>query len=460
MASLYQKLAKSYKCFHYESYHIEELDGILMLHFKYRIEGRDAEDIHFHHRIKYSRIGAAGYAGKDLSKFDNLIFHIGLVESINYYKTICPKEFKIHCGVLNKDQRVWWKKLFYNGLGEFLYLNNIHNLVSQDDFVVFMDDDSDIEIGTVVDIQSTGNLIPVGGGKDSVVTLEVLAEEKEDNLCFVMSPPQASYDCIEAAGYSEYLLAERFFDKRMLEMNDEGFMNGHVPFSAILGFISLLGAAIEKKKYIVLSNEKSADESTVHGLSINHQYSKSSEFEKDFSQYVQAYLVADTTYFSLLRRLFEIEIAERFARFNQYHDVFRSCNRGKKENIWCGKCAKCLFVYIILAPFMTLEEVDGIFGKNMFEDKSLQTIMEELAGFKKTKPFECVGTVDEIRWSLKTAIEKHYPDVKTKNLPPLLKDFAGKVKLESIASPIGGSDREKVPHNIPERFIKLYGDTV
>lgn len=176
-----------------------------------------------------------------------------------------------------------------------------------------------------------GNLIPVGGGKDSVVSLELLKDMKDDNLCFVMSPPQAAYDCIEVAGYKDYLLAKRYFDKRMLQMNNEGFLNGHVPFSAILGFIGVLGAALCGKQYIPLSNERSANESTVIGESFNHQYSKSYEFEEDFNDYVNKYLVANIEYFSLLRPLYEVEIAEKFSEARQYHQVFRSCNRGKKK---------------------------------------------------------------------------------------------------------------------------------
>ena len=67
----------------------------------------------------------------------------------------------------------------------------------------------------------------------------------------------------------------------MLQLNSEGYINGHTPFSAIVAFSSVLTAALNGQKYITLSNENSANESTVKDSKVNHQYSKSYEFELD-----------------------------------------------------------------------------------------------------------------------------------------------------------------------------------
>lgn len=428
----YHELTSTYEKFIYESYQVEEIDDRLMLHFQYRITSEFAESIVFNHRVSYQ---LKSQTGKQLNlalikDLDALIFSIGMVESINYYKTICPRAFYVNCGRLTKEQKLWWQKLFYNGLGEFIYLNGLAKEVSMTNFVTFYSDETKPNTFEDIELNLSGNLIPVGGGKDSVVTIELLKGMKEDNLCFVMSPPQAAYDCIEVAGYTDYLLAKRHFDKRMMTMNAEGFMNGHVPFSAILGFISILGAALTGKQYIPLSNERSANESTVIGESFNHQYSKSYEFELDFNTYVNEYLVQNVSYFSLLRPLYEVEIAQRFAQHKHYHQVFRSCNRGKKTNEWCGVCSKCLFVYIILAPFLSKEALDDIFGKALLEDPSLEPIFLELIGDKDVKPFECVGTIDEVRLSMKKIIEQN--NAGNKALSYLEKVFLDKVKLETI----------------------------
>jgi hypothetical protein len=113
-------------------------------------------------------------------------------------------------------------------------------------------------------------------------------------------------------------------------------------------------------------------------------------------------------YFSFLRPLSELQIAMLFSRFTAYHDVFRSCNAGSKEDVWCGRCAKCLFAYIILSPFIAPERLAEIFGKPMLDDENMRTEFEQLLGEAETKPFECVGTVGEVRQALRMAVERWY----------------------------------------------------
>lgn len=448
----YRELTSQYDRFIYESYHVEVVEKRLMLNFKYKIEGEFGKPIHFNHRISYGYVGEKGEMDLSLiKKLDQIVFTIGLIESINYFKTVCPRSFVIRCGRLNKEQKKWWQKLFYHGLGEFIYLNDLTEEVAENTFVTFHDESQWPDDQMRVQLALEGNLIPVGGGKDSVVTLDLMAYMKAQNLPFVMSPPQAALDCIEVAGYTDYLLAKRHFDKKMIQMNDEGFLNGHVPFSAILGFISVLGAALTGKRYIPLSNERSANESTVLGESYNHQYSKSYEFEKDFNDYVQGWLLEDVAYFSLLRPLYEVDIAERFATLTDYHHVFRSCNRGKKTNTWCGVCSKCLFVNIILAPFMTKEALFGIFGHHLLENKELEPILIELLGLTDKKPFECVGTVQEVRWSMKALVAKY--EAAGEALPYLAQVFIKRLPLEGI-EPLS---EDGIEDNIPEVYQSLLG---
>ena len=106
-------------------------------------------------------------------------------------------------------------------------------------------------------------------------------------------------------------------------------------------------------------------------------------------------------YFSFLRPLSELQIASLFARYEAYHPVFRSCNVGSKTDSWCGHCPKCLFTWIILSPFLTRGQLTAIFGKDLMADASLQPVLEELNGTAAVKPFECVGTVEEVQACLK-----------------------------------------------------------
>ncbi len=397
------ELRQSYDSFVYEDYKYD-LDGArVSLEFSYRLHSKSDEDIVFKHKVTYESERFLSLNMEKISEFENMIFSIGLVETINYYKTACPELLDIRCGRLKISQRQWWQKLFYLGLGEFIYLNGL-----EDDFAdgkmfeMISNEEEDFFERKSADL--SGFLLPVGGGKDSVLTLERLRAFKSDSLPFVMSAPKAAYDCIEIAGYDEYLKATRIFDKTLFRLNEENYLNGHVPFSAILAFISSFGAVLVGKKYIALSNEKSANEPTVHGKTFNHQYSKSYEFEEDFFNYSTKYLTKELYYFSFLRPLYEIDIARKFSAYEQYLDDFRSCNRGKKENVWCSECSKCLFVYIILRPYVKKDMLLKIFKKDMLDDASLEEIFKELIGITEQKPFECVGTVSEIRYSLRLAL--------------------------------------------------------
>jgi hypothetical protein len=182
----------------------------------------------------------------------------------------------------------------------------------------------------------------------------------------------------------------------MLKMNNEGFLNGHTPFSAMLAFYTLLLGFATDSKYIALSNESSANEPTVPDTEVNHQYSKSIAFENDFRSYVDEYISSEIQYFSFLRPLNELQIARFFSRNKDYYKVFKSCNVGSKTDSWCGRCPKCLFTYIIMSPFIPQDELTDIFGKNLLEDSDLIPILKQLNGEVEVKPFECVGTVEEV----------------------------------------------------------------
>lgn len=472
----YIDVREVFQFFDYVSYESEQIEDEICLRFCYRlISEKENKQIEFNHQVKYrlvlqeeadQAIKTIFYNKERLRELESFVFHIGLVEVINYWKLACPRVIRVSCGSLDENAVRWWKKLFYHGLGEFIYLNQMAAEVNEETFVQFevrskehghrvQNNEavlSDEKGGKVV-IETIGNLIPVGGGKDSVVTLEVLKKQKEQNLPFVMSAPQAAYDCIQVAGYDSYIEAKRIFDAKMMDMNREGYLNGHVPFSAILAFISSFAAALSGKRYIPLSNERSANEPSVIGTTFNHQYSKSYEFESDFDHYLHQYLTEDLEYFSLLRPLYEIQIGEMFAHYKAYHSVYRSCNRGKSSNSWCGKCAKCLFVYIILSPYLEKEELIRQFGTDLYDDPELEDIFDELIGIRETKPFECVGTIWEVRYALKLVLNNKNKDTKDRPLPWLLKHYI-EIGADQLSTKAGEYEEENLVPVVHRRMLQ------
>lgn len=243
-----------------------------------------------------------------------------------------------------------------------------------------------------------------------------------------MNPRGATTECARVAGFpmEEVLVIRRKIDPTLLDLNTQGYLNGHTPFSAMLAFYTRLASVLSGIPNVALSNENSANESTVIGTSVNHQYSKSLEFEDDFRRYCPGF-----NYFSFLRPLSELQIAMLFSRFTDYHDVFRSCNVGSKQDIWCGHCAKCLFAYIILSPFIEPSRLNEIFGKSMLDDITLEHEFKQLIGEAETKPFECVGTVGEVRQALAMTLDRWY---KTGRRPALLESLESLDNLEHLVN--------------------------
>lgn len=327
---------------------------------------------------------------------DILVFNIGMIELVSYWKIACPKKVVVKPYHLDDEQIKWWKKLYFNGLGEFFYLNGIN--ARFDDFMTIESESSlPADCGNTRFCFEEKTLVPVGGGKDSVVTLEALRERMKIKP-LIINPRGATRACVKAAGFTENdtVVINRTLDPVMLEMNKQGYLNGHTPFSAMLAFYTVLLGFATKSRYIALSNESSANEPTVPDTEINHQYSKSVAFENDFRRYISKYENADIQYFSFLRPLNELQIAKLFSKSKNYHKVFKSCNVGSKTDSWCGHCPKCLFTWLALSPFLKREELASIFGKDLLKDNELAATLEKLDGTAEVKPFECVGTVGEV----------------------------------------------------------------
>lgn len=412
----YNELRNEYDTFIYDSYEIEELENTTKITYNFIVPSLTQ----YKPTLEVRKFKIDSFT-------KNLIFHIGLVELVSYWKATCSKNVIIKAGYINKEQIEFFKKLYFYGLGELFYTNGI--TPNYDDFINIKCEleEQNIEIPNYV---GNGNLIPIGGGKDSNVTLEIMKSDFEDNLCFIINPKQVTLSCAQTAGYSneKIVTVKRTIDKNLIELNKQGFINGHTPFSALVAFLSYFNAYITGKKYILLSNESSANESNVDGTKINHQYSKTYEFECDFNEYTKKYFKIDIKYFSLLRPLSEYQIAMLFSNYEKYHEIFKSCNVGSKKEPWhwCCSCPKCLFVYIILSPFLYKEKLIRIFGEDLFEKEDLLDIFIELTGYGKTKPFECVGTYEEVRYAITKTISK------LDKQPYLLKYYKEHFELENL----------------------------
>jgi len=397
MMGQFEDLRTRYGVFHYHGFHIAREPDCIRLQYDFSIDGL----CEFHPVTTVDTRDIPLRNACDSPAARELVFALGLVELVSYWKCACPPVVKIHCGAPGAEEIAWWKRLWYHGLGEFFYRNGIET--DLDSFLAIECDGTSRESLPGLEFERAGlSLVPVGGGKDSCVTLQLLREMGRPLYGFTVNDQHARAATFAAAGFApeRLLRTRRAIDQALLARNAEGFLNGHTPFSAIVAFLGLYCAYLVGAGELVLSNEASANEASVPGTDVNHQYSKSFQFERDCGDWLTRRPGLPIRYFSLLRPFHELQIARQFAALPQYHFAFRSCNAGSKSDAWCGRCAKCLFVYLMLAPFLPEAKMIEIFGENLLKKPELQGELQALLGNSHEKPFECVGTVEEARAAL------------------------------------------------------------
>lgn len=428
----FNEYRNKYKEFYYNSFSLTEDSEAIYLEYDFEITGLSK----FSPKLKILKKNM-NFKSIDSTQAKNMAFNIGMIELISYWKCACPPKIVLKCGYVDEEQKKFWKKIYFYGLGELFFTNNIKT--TMEEFVTIENEleKNELEYEEISD-ESNGYIVPIGGGKDSCVTLETLKINKESDYALIINPKPVTLKCAELAALDSDHIIEiyRTIDKRLIDLNAEGFINGHTPFSAMLAFVSYFTAYLLGKKYIALSNENSANESNVVGEKINHQYSKSYEFEVDFESYASNYLKAPVKYFSFLRPLNELQIAKIFSKHEKYHSVFKSCNVGSKgaEWKWCCNCAKCLFAYTILSPYLYREKLVNIFGEDLYEKESLLQTFIELTGNGEVKPFDCVGTFEEVNFAATKTIMNI--EEQNKELPLLLNYYKENYGLANTSEDI------------------------
>ena len=388
-------LMKSYDRFLFDSYVLDLEHGKITLN--YALE----DDVTFTETLIIPR----EHATKTNAALDAALFALHLIGGISYFKTCLPVTMEIRSGSLTETEATFWNTVYENGLGEFFFKNNI------DPAGVMHFPGSATEKKEKQEMKKTMKrmLVPIGGGKDSTVTAELLKKAGYD-VTLLRVGHHPFIDHIASIAGLPLLTIERHLSPALFELNAKGALNGHVPITAYLSVLAVVVAMIEGFDAVVWSNEHSSSfgNVTFHGREINHQWSKSLEFERAFQDYLQTTIETDIASFSLLRPWSELKIVQKFVEYPQYLRAFTSCNAnwkilGKKEekaSAWCGTCPKCAFAFLLMAAYLPTENTTEIFGKNLFEEKALAAIYRELLGLEGFKPFECVGTPEECRAAL------------------------------------------------------------
>ncbi len=332
------------------------------------------------------------------------------VAGVSYFKAAVPPSIQFATRKPSLPIAAFLRNVYLHGLGEFAFENDL----DLEGRLEFPAEEKSFASPGITGRADAGAVVPIGGGKDSLVSVEALRASEVEARAIVVGSSPLIQQVIETTGL-DAISIKRSLDPGLFALNAIGAYNGHVPISAILATIMVTGGYLYGYDAILMSNESSASAANLvnkQGREVNHQYSKSLAFEREFAAILKDEIGCNVRYFSLLRPLSELAIASRFAQSMRYDHVFSSCNgnfainKARPTDRWCRQCPKCRFVFLALAPFMDKARLINIFGANLLDDAAQLEGYEALCGLAGFKPFECVGEVPESRSALSALFAK------------------------------------------------------
>ena len=397
-----------------------------------------------------------------------------LVAGVSYYKAAVPPQILIEGEGIDAATAALLTSVYENGLGEFAYRNGL-SLRGKIHFPATAAVGGP-SVPNALDPNATGltslphsgagrALVAIGGGKDSLVSIEALrALGFDQTVAWVGSSPLIKA-CAERTGLPT-LNVTRALSPLLFEYNKQGALNGHIPVTAVNSAILAMAALLSGHGQVVFSNERSASYgSLIPGTGeVNHQWSKGWEFERDFAAHLRSHVAADLAYYSLLRPFSELAVARQFARLDRYDQHFSSCNRNfhllgeRPAQRWCGVCPKCHFVFLALAPFMPKPRLMAIFGRNLLDEADQAPGFDALLEYRDHKPFECVGEGRESRAALDALA-----DSPAWREDALVKRYASEIRPQLEAADRGlapllqPSDDHGIPAGLWERLRAHFG---
>jgi hypothetical protein len=430
--------------FRYDGYTIDPADSVVVCRY--------ATDAHV-----FSERFAFGHRGDwDDPAVVAAVRILYLLAGVSYYKTSAAPLIDLGELPTTATERDFLLSFYVNGLAEFAYRNGV-------DLRGLRVQGPDADAGAAAPVgfepEPGRPLIPFGGGIDSIVTVASLVADHAGAALCVVEPPNQRFAAIEDAAAITGLPVTRIvrtIDPLVRRSPELGFLNGHVPVTAIISAAALVAAVLDRRDAVVLSNEWSASVPTLvtEGLAVNHQWSKSESFEQAFGDLVLSTLGPWISVFSYLRPRTELWVAQQFAGLTQYHRTFRSCNRAfhqdpaQRLDHWCGRCDKCCFVDLVLAPFMDRGELEAVFAgdeplQNPSNEERFRTLLGLGAG---VKPFECVGDTDECRAAV--VLTARRPDRADSELVARLRAELGDPAPADPAALL----QPRGTHRIPDRY--------
>jgi len=442
-----EELREKYPIFRYERFEIEKTPSRLTVRFHFSTP----PDIAFTPEVHFEPV-TDGWSSVPEQFLNNAAFHLGLIEAFSYWKATASATIEVAAGPISGDQILWWEDLLIHGMGEYFYCNDID--FTPENFVKIVPAGGAAAPAAYNGTLPYRSLLTIGGGRDSALAAGLLRDSGHAFACMMLNPSSAARKIASRVTASDPIVIRRTICRELLELNNRGFLNGHTPFSAYLAFLGTVCLLLYGYSSVIVANERSSDEGNVRyrGKDINHQYSKTFRFERLFDEYLQKHLVTRGRYFSYVRPLYELQIGKLFSNYPAFFELFKSCNRNRSDS-WCGRCPKCLSVFLTTYPFVPRSALVKIFGSDLFEREENIAVLRELAGIE-AKPFECVATTAEIVGALALSISKARGSGQP--LPSVLEwasqNVGGMTDTSSAAAMLDSYGPQRIPQEL-ENFL-------
>jgi len=392
------------------------------------------DDYHFEERVDFGGAVRTLSRGKERG-FEKAARLLHLVAGVSYYKTAAPRRIVVETGALTRAEMRLCRDIYDKGMREFAYRNELAVPI---DLEISASGDAEV---SVAEAPEPGVAVPIGGGKDSIVVVEALnkrggakahgpkphgakphgakgpKDEPEDpkdpqdlRPLLVSVNPNPAVERIASISGLDLARIRRTLDPLLFDLNERGALNGHVPVTAIVSLLAVAGGYLWGYDTTAIALESSADAPTrvlgeesdgtdMSRVDVNHQWSKSVEFEAQLQQVLRESVHESIRFLSPLRMFSELEITAAFATLTPYLSAFRSCNRASRVcgpvDGWCLACPKCRFVFLALATALARRDVTAIFGADLLDDEAQAEGFFDMLDARR-KPFECVGTVEEV----------------------------------------------------------------
>ena len=378
-----------------------------------------AGDLRFRPVVELTGLSPGETAAVTTPTARRMIRALAIIEAFSYWKALCSPVIEVALPAPDAAELDWWRSFWPGAMGEFFYRNGI-----------------DYTVPGFLDIRAAAGPEPAGsepagpgrderavtapplvmfsGGKDSLALARIVTSGGAVPADFFLYNPVArQWGLAESLAHGgRFLEVRRTILAELLRLNAAGHPNGHTPFSAYLAIAAMLAGYLRGTGFVVAGNSRSDDEPNVEsylGHPVNHQWTKSYEFESALAAYRDRWLPGAPGYSSPLRPLYELQIIASLSGDIDGYLRTASCNRVKGEG-WCRSCAKCAWVFLATAALFGHDLAVRKTGGDMFADPALAGVYAEMVGLTGSKPFECTGTEEEVRTAIRAVGQGHNPD--------------------------------------------------